>query len=133
MPPKILVADDDDDMRRVLRGLLEPFGEVVEARDGAQALRLLRASPLRLMLLDVVMPELGGIEVLQAAREIAPAVPVLMLTGEADVAMAKLALECGARAYITKPFDIDRLLAEVRRLLEPAAKPATGRPWRVKR
>ncbi|NNN06279.1 MAG: response regulator [Elusimicrobia bacterium] len=131
MAPLILVADDDPDIRRVLRGLLEPFAEIVEAADGAQALERLRSVKPRLLLLDVVMPELSGIAVLQAARELIPSLPVLMLTGESDLAMAQLALESGALAYITKPFEPERLLDEVRRLLDPSAPPSS-RPWRVR-
>ncbi len=132
MAPLILVADDDPDIRRVLRGLLEPLAEVEEAADGAQALERLRAAKPRLLLLDVVMPEMNGIAVLQAARVFAPDLPVLMLTGESDLAMAQLALESGARAYITKPFEPERLLDEVRRLLDPSEAPSS-RPWRVRR
>lgn len=133
MVPLILIADDDPDIRRVLRGLLEPLAEVAEAADGAQALERLRAVKPRLLLLDVVMPELSGIAVLQAARELAPDLPVLMLTGESDLAMAQLALESGARAYITKPFEPERLLDEVRRLLDPSDTAPSSRPWRVRR
>jgi DNA-binding response OmpR family regulator len=136
MKPRILVADDDSDLRRVVRGILEPLGHVLEARDGAEALRLFRVEKPVVMLLDIVMPEMSGIEVLQTARELAPTLPVLMLTGEADLAMARLALEHGARAYITKPFDPQVLHDEVRRLVEGAdggEKTPSGRPWRVRR
>lgn len=132
MAARILVVDDDPDMRRLLRGVLERVGEVVEAADGAEALRVVREARPRLMLLDVVMPEMSGIAVLQAALEIAPDLPVLMLTGEVDVDMAQLALDSGAKAFITKPFDLDRLLGEVERILRPSGKP-TARPWRIRR
>ncbi len=132
VPPLILIADDDADMRRALRGVLSPHAKVVEAPDGAAALRLLGECRPRLVLLDVVMPEMNGIEALQAIRERSPELPVLMLTGEADIAMAKLALDSGARAYITKPFEPEKLLEEVLRLIAPAPAETPEKPWRVR-
>ena len=80
------------------------------------------------------MPGMGGIEVLKEARARDPNVIIVMLTGESDIATAKVALDNGARAYITKPFDDQFLCAEVQRLLEKDdanADAASGRPWRV--
>jgi DNA-binding NtrC family response regulator len=134
MPQKILIVDDDLDMLQVLRWSLAPLGGLLEASDGRAALRLVKSERPRLILLDVTMPGMGGIEVLKAARAIDPNVIVVMLTGQNDIAVAKEALDNGACAYITKPFDDQFLCAEVQRLLEKRdekSDAATGRPWRV--
>jgi two-component system response regulator AtoC len=134
MPRKILVVDDDDDVRQALVGALQALAEVLGAADGREGLRLLAAEKPGLMLLDVAMPELNGIEVLAAARDFDPNLVVVMLTGESDLSVAKRTLEMGARTYVTKPFDMDVVYGEVARLLEETSRPrasATGRPWRV--
>lgn len=141
MPEKILIVDDDPDMLQVLRWALSPVGTVLEALEGRAALRLLKREKPRLILLDVAMPGLSGIDVLKAARAIDPAVIIVMLTGLCDISIAKEALDSGARAYITKPFDDKYLRGEVERLLETPKKKdaagadldnASGRPWRVR-
>ena len=136
MPEKILLVDDDPDIRLVLRGALVASGALLEASNGRDALRLIRTEKPRLVLLDVTMPEMDGIETLRAARGIDPDLVVVMLTGECDVSIAKRALDAGARAYVTKPFDETYLRAEVRRLLEGDEtrnrEDASGRPWRVR-
>jgi DNA-binding NtrC family response regulator len=117
MPPKILVVDDDPDLRHSIRCALEAVCEVLEASNGPDAL---------------AMPEMGGLAVLRAAREISPALAVIMLTGEMDLEIAREALENGARSYVTKPFDVDTLRAEVKRLIEPSKKEeGEDRPWRI--
>jgi CheY-like chemotaxis protein len=135
MPDKILLVDDDPDIMLVLRWALAPAGELLEASDGRTALRLIKAHHPRLILLDVTMPEMDGLEVLRRAREIDPKAIIVMLTGMMDIAVAKEALDSGARAYVTKPFDDQALCDEVRRLLEPPEKrpseTVSGRPWRV--
>ena len=134
MPQKILIVDDDPDMLQILRWALSPIGGILEASDGRAALRLVKRHHPRLILLDVTMPGIGGMEVLKAARALDPSVIIVMLTGLNDIAVAKEALDNGARAYITKPFDDDFLCAEVERLLEkPDAKAAASAacPWRV--
>jgi putative two-component system response regulator len=132
MPEKILVVDDDPDMLRVLRWVLSPLGGFLEASCGRTALRLIKAEKPRLILLDVMMPEMSGLEVLRAARAINRSAIIVMITGLCDIEVAKEALDNGARAYITKPFDERYLRAEVERLLEPGdKKAASGRPWRV--
>jgi CheY-like chemotaxis protein len=136
MATKILVVDDDADLRKVLRGLLAPLGTVVEAGDGPAALRLLSSERPAVMLLDVAMPEMDGLTVLMDALSIAPNLAVVMLTGELDLHIAKRALDAGARAFVTKPFDPATLCADVRRLAGlpgDLADEPDGRPWRVRR
>lgn len=138
MPDKILIVDDDPDMLQVLRWALSPVGDVLEACEGRAALRLIKSDKPRLVLLDVAMPGLSGIDVLKAARVLDPSAIIVMLTGLCDISIAKEALDCGARAYITKPFDDQYLRGEVERLLETCKKSdgdagaASGRPWRVR-
>jgi DNA-binding NtrC family response regulator len=134
MSEKILVVDDDPDMLQALRWALAPIGGLLQASSGRAALRLVEAERPRLILLDVAMPGMGGISVLKAARALDPHVIIVMLTGQCDIDIAKDALDNGARAYITKPFDDQYLCAEVRRLLETRDEKAdavAGRPWRV--
>jgi len=134
MPSKILIVDDDADLRQMMLCALDPVAEVSQAAGGHDALLMIKAQRPTLLLLDVSMPEMGGIEVLQAAREIDPNLIVVMLTGESDLAVAKRALELGARTYITKPFDIDVVVGEIQRLLDGLKGkngPVPYRPWRV--
>lgn len=132
MATKILIVDDDADMRKMLRGVLEPLGTVVEAADAVAALRMLSAEKPSVMLLDVTMPGEGGLSVLLKARAAAPQTLVVMLTGETDLFVARTALEQGARAYITKPFDPEAIRAEIRRLTGgDADAPSGDPPWRV--
>ncbi|MFI5348923.1 MAG: response regulator [Elusimicrobiota bacterium] len=130
-PPKILIVDDDEDLRRMLRGALSPVCDVLEASNGLDALCLLQRERPRLMLLDMVMPEMDGLEVLSAARRAAPGTRVVMLTGDDDVDSAVAALDLGASAYITKPFDPAGLRDEVVRMVQPPAKDGDA-PWQVR-
>jgi DNA-binding response OmpR family regulator len=131
----LLVVDDDPEMLLLLRRSLAMFGGHLEASSGKDALRLVRSERPRLILLDVTMPGMDGIETLREARLIDQNISVVMLTGAYDVAVAKQALDGGARAYITKPFDVGDLRAEVRRLLEGDEArdlaDSSIRPWRV--
>jgi DNA-binding NtrC family response regulator len=131
---KILIVDDDADTRRLLAALLAPLAAVVSASEGSEALRRIKSARPSVMLLDIVMPGMGGLEVLAAARAVDPGLAVMMLTGGTDIAVAQKALELGAIAYVTKPFDPDVVVDEVRRLLESlGGGPERGpyRPWRV--
>jgi DNA-binding NtrC family response regulator len=132
MKGKILIVDDDADLRSVLRQILEDMGEVIEASNGPEALALLKREKPLLMLLDVSMPGMGGLAVLEAARQIEPMLPIVMLTGEPDLKIAKDALEGGAASYVTKPFDADVLLAEVSRLTGAEGDDRSTLPWRVR-
>ncbi len=126
----ILIVDDDADLRKTLQLILSRDYEVIEASDGDEVLGILSARRPNLLVLDVSMQRMGGIEVLKSLREVAPELLVLMLTAETDIARAKQALDYGATAYITKPFEFDELRTEIRRLLDTLT-PDEYRPWRV--
>jgi DNA-binding response OmpR family regulator len=130
----ILVVDDDADLRRGLLLLLGKDYEIREACDGPSCLNSLAERCPNLLLLDVAMPGMTGIEVLRSARAGRQNLPVLMLTAQADLELARQALELGASAYITKPFDFGQLRGEIRRLLEGPSREEKDhdyRPWRV--
>ena len=129
--PDILIVDDDADLRRTLFLLLEKSYKIVEAANGKDALRLLETNRPRLVLLDITMPEMNGIEVLRAARKLDETLRIVMVTSHQEIELAQSALEAGAIAYLTKPFDADYIRAEVARLLAPPEKKDDGRPWRI--
>lgn len=128
----ILIVDDDAELRKALVLLLGGLGALSESADGADALLKLAAEKPRLVLLDVTMPGVGGLEALKAMVLLDPAVAVWMLTAESEIDVAKRALDLGARAYITKPFDGDSLRSQVERFLSGGSSPAKPeRPWHV--
>src|SRR6202158_1502761 len=117
----ILVVDDDPQIRRVMRATLTAQGyTIVEARDGQEALEKLRSERPDLVLLDMNMPVMDGLE---ACREIRrdSEVPVIMLTVRSAEKDKVRALDAGADDYVVKPFGIQELLARVRALLRRVA------------
>ena len=134
MSNKILVVDDDPAVRKMLTLLLESVAAIHLASTGEEALLIVAAQRPRLMMLDLVMPGMGGLETLKAARAAAPAMTVIRLTGKNDLELAKKALELGAVEYVTKPFDLSRLKDKVKRSLETLATDDMnnrGLPWHV--
>ena len=116
-PIRVLVVDDDEDIRLLLRGLLERAGFTVDEADGGRAaLRALYASPPALVLLDVSMPELDGYQTLERIRDLSD-VPVIMLTARAQELEKVRGLSAGADDYVAKPFGRQELLARVQALL----------------
>ncbi len=113
---KILIVDDDPMMRRYVSDLLESAGYPSEsASNGADALRAMQAAPLpELVLLDMVMPEMDGLETLSRILANSPAAKVIMLSGQHDPAGIVQAMKLGATDYLAKPVDEDRLLEAVR-------------------
>lgn len=119
---RILIADDDEDIRNLLSEFLQQDNyETVLASDGLQALKIIIDEPPPVVLLDIQMPRLGGIEALTAIRAIAPTTQVIMISGVSDVDLARRALSHGAFDYVTKPVDLPYL----RRSIE-AAVSTTG-------
>ncbi|MFI5345602.1 MAG: response regulator [Elusimicrobiota bacterium] len=132
-PGKILVVDDDQAVRRMLSLLLGSEAEVLLAKSGEEALRMLTVEKPRLMLLDMVMPRMGGLEVLKAVRGTFANMNIIVLTGMNDMDTAKKALELGADEYVTKPFDLNLMKETVKRFLAavPGKEPRRGGiPWR---
>lgn len=126
---RILVAEDDPAVRDSLRRSLAFNGyEVSTASDGQEALDLVRDSRPDLLLLDVNMPILDGLETCRRLRAAGDDLPVLMLTARVEVGDRVLGLDVGADDYLAKPFALEELLARIRALLRrsrPASDDAT--------
>ncbi|MFQ5538379.1 MAG: sigma-54-dependent transcriptional regulator [Gemmatimonadota bacterium] len=119
MMPRILVVDDEQSIRDVLRQLFEYEGhEVHTAEDGAAALETAAEVHPDVVFLDVKMPGMDGLEILSRLREKDPAVPVIMISGHGTIDTAVEATRKGAYDFLEKPLDTDRLLVTLRRALE---------------
>ena len=113
--PTILIVDDDAGQRSLLSSFLTGQGfKIVTADSGQRALEVLRTAPFAMMISDVRMPGISGLEMLRLARKEHSALPVLLVTGFADVRDAVDAIRDGAVNYLAKPIDLDELLACVR-------------------
>ena len=113
----VLVVEDDADIASVLVDYLQQGGfRTQQAADGAQALALIRRSPPKLVLLDVMLPGLDGMEVLRAVR-LESSVPVIMITARVEEVDRLLGLEMGADDYVCKPFSPREVLARVKTVL----------------
>jgi DNA-binding response OmpR family regulator len=121
--PTILLVDDEDAVRTVLTFPLEKDGYVVvQAGDGEEALRRFAEQPIDLVVLDLMLPRLDGLEVCKRLRA-TRTVPIIMLTARDDELDKVLGLELGADDYITKPFSIREFRSRVRALLRRARQP----------
>lgn len=122
---KLLIADDDPQILRALRVTLGARGyDVITAPDGEAAVNAVIEEHPDLLLLDLGMPGLSGIEVIQAVRGWS-AMPILVVSGRSDAADKVEALDAGADDYVTKPFVIDELLARVRALTRRVVAPVS--------
>jgi DNA-binding NtrC family response regulator len=116
--PVILVVDDDPGVRESFRLILEDHYDVVDVPDGPSALDVVRASPMDLVLLDIRLPVMDGIEVLERIKAIDERVEVILVTAVKTVRTAVAAMKLGAFDYLTKPFEEDELLSLASRALE---------------
>ena len=122
-PATILLVDDEESVQKLLTYPLQRDGyRVVQARDGDEALTRFDAEPIDLVVLDVMLPGLDGLEVCRRLRA-RGSVPIVMLTARDDELDKVLGLELGADDYITKPFSIREFRSRVRALLRRAAAP----------
>jgi DNA-binding response OmpR family regulator len=123
----ILLVDDEDSIQTLLTYPLERDGyHVVQARDGEEALRRFAEEQVDLVVLDIMLPKLDGLEVCKRLRS-ESAVPIIMLTARGDELDKVLGLELGADDYITKPFSIREFRSRIRALLRRAVTPYSGR------
>ena len=125
--PTVLLVEDDDGIARPLAAALQGDGyDVVRAATGAQALEEVAFrtpdGPVAAVVLDLGLPDLDGVEVCRRIRQIAPGVPVLMLTARTTEADVVVGLDAGADDYVTKPFRLAELLARLRALLRRAQR-----------
>jgi DNA-binding NtrC family response regulator len=114
-PPRILIVDDDPSQTSLLDSFLRSQAfETIVADSGASALEILRSEPVSMMISDVRMPGMTGLETLRRARQEHALLPVLLVTAYADIREAVGAMRDGALNYLAKPIDLDELLATVR-------------------
>jgi DNA-binding response OmpR family regulator len=129
----ILVCEDDPSLRLLLRFALEPRGHrVLEAGDGDAGIMLARSVRPDLVVVDMRLPDRGGVDVVRALRGVPgrSAAPVLMATGSSQPGDRLAAEDAGVDAFIYKPFEIDTLVNEIERLLEESGAGRNGVPLR---
>ena len=120
---KILITDDSRMLRRKLRADLESLGcEVVEASNGKEAIMLDLQNEPDGVILDIVMPEVGGVEALQVIREVSPDVPIIMLSSAGTPQKLMQTLKMGAVDFIQKPYTKDQLAKVVKAIRRRALK-----------
>ena len=119
--PKILIVEDEAAIRRVLVKILSEENDtyqVQEAQDGLEGLEKIRKEDYDLVLCDIKMPKMDGVEVLEAVKKIKPEIPIVMISGHGDLDTAVNTMRLGAFDYISKPPDLNRLLNTVRNALD---------------
>jgi two-component system, chemotaxis family, chemotaxis protein CheY len=127
MESDVLVVDDSAAIRKILQRVLRQTGMAIntihEAGDGQEALELLRSRRVDLVLTDINMPRMDGLELLAAIRRSSEwaAVPVVMITTEGGEAKVAEAVRLGAAGYVRKPFTADQIKEKLAGILEPAA------------
>jgi CheY-like chemotaxis protein len=119
VPPLVMVVDDDEMQREIVSEVLENQYRVISATNGRHALSLMRERHPDLVLLDVMMPEMDGLEVLLQMHESPElaAIPVIMLSGRSEKDTVVTSLTAGVRDFIVKPFSASALLAKVQKFL----------------
>jgi DNA-binding NtrC family response regulator len=117
-PARILVVDDEPNICQVLSAVLRKDGHEVEvSRDGEEALALLERTPVDLLITDVIMNNVSGVELLQRVQAASPQTPVVMMTAYGTIKSAVDAIKLGAFDYLAKPFDMDQMKSVVRKAL----------------
>ena len=128
---RILLVDDEPLIIKGLRFTLEQEGyEILTAADGEEALEVFHSEPVDLVLLDVMLPKLDGIQVCQRIRETSN-VPILMLTAKGEDMDKILGLEYGADDYMTKPFNILEVKARIKTVLRRVSQPVTNEEKKI--
>jgi CheY-like chemotaxis protein len=123
MKPKLVIADDEADIRRLIVFLLRSY-DLYEAQNGRRALELIREVRPDLVLLDVMMPEMTGLEVLDVMREnpLTASIPAVLLSAKGQAAEIERGLRSGATRYLVKPFEAQSLCTCVAEVLREQAR-----------
>jgi YesN/AraC family two-component response regulator len=125
---RILLIDDDDSVRRVLRLMLDQFGHVVvEARNGREGIEMFMEANADLVITDIVMPEKEGLEVLKELRKLLPAVKIIAISGGGRVNPTdylRMAKFLGAATVLAKPISCEALIGAVNEVLLPIVAPS---------
>jgi DNA-binding response OmpR family regulator len=112
---RILIVDDEEDICNTLSDFLTDCGyEVLQATSGEEAIRLVKAARPHLILLDIRMPEMNGLEILRRVRALDQEVGVIMITAFTDITIAQESLKAGASDFVTKPIDLEYLETSIR-------------------
>ncbi len=115
---KILICDDEEGIRESLKLILSDFFELVVISDGTQCVEVLKGAPdIQLVLLDIKMPKISGLQILGDIKKNFPKLNVIVVTGYKSVDTAAEAVRLGASGYIVKPFRSDEILSTVRKNL----------------
>ena len=118
-PAKILIVDDNDLMRTLLRSILrnEDYQIIGETRNGALAIEFIKRNKPDLICMDVMMPEMDGLEALKAIKETYPEIAVVMITGNPSVDNVQESIQSGANGFIVKPFNAAKVLDTLKQAL----------------
>lgn len=125
MSPTVMIVEDDAATRRLYRFLLSNSGyTVVEAEDGAAALERLKTVPCEVIITDMNMPRMGGIDMVRTLRQTNSAIHVIMVTAFGTPDTEKNAFRAGVNEYLTKPFDFEDLERRVQEFFERRTSPS---------
>src|SRR4030042_1291461 len=131
MARKILVVDDDPDIRDILKlTLSEENYEILEAKDGEEALKIINTKPLDLVLLDYKIPKMDGRQVCRLIKKdlLLRHLPIIMVTGKGDINDKVDGIDAGADDYVVKPFEPKELLARIRMILRHTERDLEANP-----
>ena len=115
--PTILICDDEEGIRESFKLILDGQYQLKFAMNGLEALESLKTFTPDLMLLDIKMPKMHGMEILKQVKNLKPSLPVIIVTGYQSVEMAQEALKHGAADYIPKPFESKNILSSIKSAL----------------
>ena len=131
MEPVVLIVDDEEGIRESLSGILEDEGyRVVSAGTGEDALRMIQEQTPDLVILDVWLPKMDGIQALQEIKSLKRDIPVIMISGHGNIEVAVKATRMGAYDFLEKPLSLERVLLSSRRALERSALERENRELR---
>lgn len=117
MKKKILICDDEEGIRESLNLILEKDYDIAFATNGKEALEYISNNPIDLIILDIKMPKVTGLEVLRDIKEKKPDINVVIATGYQSAEIAEETIRLGATDYITKPFDKEKVLKTINNCL----------------